>query len=500
MESSSAHQSAAQQRRARVPAAVRASLSRCGAWFGAHRIGALVLGLLVLLVAVAWWMVASVTSALNGSHWSSATGTVGDTFGGTLGPILSFVALVTTVFLALLWQPRKETKDKAELRAESVVAWLAETHTRLNGDAATKDAELLGVVISNGSESVIFTVDLIIERSSDRFERRQLSTDLHGSLADYVVPPGPEAPNGSTTGADGTPTDSNSPSDDLSDALVHIDREALVPPGTWFLPWDDDVSPIGWRLPVAVDTTGIPTVKLEETDRSELATYTLRPHLPETNGKTHYVVSAIRYDLYGQRWKRAIDGRIARAGMWPAADEARFQNAMMTRRAAVTSRFATHDEVRHLVYTIMRSLSTAVPADESIPPNTKYEVDEGKLAGVVCVSRNQRTGVYLHLDNGAVIRFAANSGMYPDRIDYYKKYGPDEHNQSSRVLGPREHDSTTSKAITAAASRAVTTPARPATDWVNGDGTLHRDWMNLLQSVVKAARANGGNTIEGSPK
>lgn len=96
---------------------------------------AFLLVLAVALVILVVGMLAATITAVTAEEGWSAAGTVGDTFGGTLGTILSFAALMATIVLALVWQPRNEAKarqrqddEKAELRAEGVVAWLADVH------------------------------------------------------------------------------------------------------------------------------------------------------------------------------------------------------------------------------------------------------------------------------------------------------------------------------------------------------------------------------------
>ncbi|WP_313480253.1 hypothetical protein [Microbacterium sp.] len=223
-------------------------------------------------------------------------GAVGDTFGGLLGPILNTLVLVVTISVALGQrrhvvaerEANVEVADRA--RAEQVTAWVAETaHSDQQGS-------YLGVVVINNGSTLVRDVDLVV-----------------------------------------TVKNGESP-------LELRNREAVIPPGTWFLPINrahaedrgEAMSPTlgsepssDWAAAVAVDTSGHLRVDLPDDDRprAPLASHVLGVHLPITvdgQKRPYYEIQLLRFTLDGAQWWRDGGGRLSRS--IPPAEAARTAN------------------------------------------------------------------------------------------------------------------------------------------------------------------------------
>lgn len=211
-------------------------------------------------------------------------GAVGDTFGGLLGPILNTMVLVVTISVALgqrrhVVMEREAHIEAAErARAEQVTAWVAET-------SHSPDQEsYLGVVVINNGSTLVRDVDLLV-----------------------------------TVGTGGAP-------------LELRNREAVIPPGTWFLPINrahaeeraetagssPEIGSGDWAAAVAVDTGGHLRVDLPDDDRprAPLTSHVLGVHLPITvdgQERPYYEIQLLRFTLDGAEWWRDRGGRLSRS-------------------------------------------------------------------------------------------------------------------------------------------------------------------------------------------
>lgn len=479
---------------------MKTTWQRLIAWSRRNRLRLFTFLLIIALIGIACWMLVAGISAYSGPDGFAATAIVGDTFGGTLGPILSFAALMATVILALWVRPKQEDeekaelrqekeRDKAELRAEKVVAWLAETYTRAGDEAelmdgATSEANrsrVLGAVVSNASGSVVFNMDLIIEptRAAAVAADQPLECSDDLSTMDFNV------------------VTKILPEQDLSVSsdvpLVKINREALVPPGTWFLPLEAEDDSLGWQLPVPVEATGVPTVKLEDSasatsssDSKEriVRAYSLRPHLPEAN-KKHYVVTEIRYDLHGENWKRDQHGKVKRALPWSQATTTMFEKAKTANRTQVTGPRTKHD-----IYEILRQTMAEVSenANAYLKTYALFPATGEYLRGVKSISRNRATGIYLHLTDmrsGPIIRIAGNKhGVYPDVIEYYDAFNADRQPSS-----PVDLNTEVSNTLMEIKQLECGGDSPKVDQWLDRNGELTSKWQNFLNRLVAATPA-----------
>ncbi|MFT4260257.1 hypothetical protein [Microbacterium sp.] len=450
-------------------------LRRTRNWLRKRWLPLMITALGALLLGLVTWMSTAVLAAIGGDTSSARSATVGDSFGGTVGPILSFAALMATIILAAIVQPRREDRarearldekaredesrsaardaERAASRAEQVVAWMAETYAEFDGGTTRPvDDGQLGVMVSNTSGSVVFTMDFVTTAKS----------------------PG--------------------------EAGVKRNREALVPPGTWFFPLvgdpDDRDAPLGWRLPVPVDTSGLPTVRFEDTRPQQgalplhaaaMRTFGVRPHLP-TVGKPHYRLDEIRYSLHAQRWSRDESGKVKKQDEpWPAEVEAEFAAAEALIRPSDT----TERTIATLISTTMAAISGDPNAYEA--KYTLFPAVRDYVPGVVAVSRNRATGLYLHLTNdpaGPLLRVAGNRfGEYPEVVQYYERFVRGKY--SAMVvdgLVPEISDklmALLTDVITASLPGAAFPPQ--ASDWFDG-GRLSPRWPEALGRLVALAQ------------
>lgn len=249
---------------------------------GAWRWVVLVAGAVLAAVFV-FSIVLAVVAAIQAAgkpNWMERTGPIGDTFGGLLGPILSTAALGATIAIAFaegrrIDRERNEREDAdKESHANGLVAWIAET-PRNN----PSDTSHLGVVVTNGTGSLVRDVDLVVKvtLSGSRGERRMRN------------------------------------------------REKVVPPGTWFLQLDrgvadEDAQPEdvngGWPAPVPVDAGGQLRVWLPSVKGGDLTEYALRVHPPEVDDRgevqPYFELDELRFALGGQRWRRETGDTLSR--------------------------------------------------------------------------------------------------------------------------------------------------------------------------------------------
>lgn len=391
-----------------------------------------------------------------GSHWAAFTGPIGDTFGGILGPILNAAVLASTVYLAVWWQPRKDrerkqSEDAREL-ASKVVAWMAETD---------EDAHL-GVVVSNSSDSVAHNVDILV------------------------------APDG-------------------NGARRLIDREATVPPGTWFVPLsvpsgsgDSRSSAVGWKLPVSVDTAKDLSVVLGVTDaegdaeravRSE--EFTLRPHLPEMqDGEKlpHYVLQELRYVLHGKAWRRNESGRIDDAPELDEDEERLRDAAMRTARVSAQpramSRRVRPDVERLIRHTLALACTTVAEpgVDVFAAAATKpQKVDASILPGVAEISHSGTKGgsLTLHLIDGTRrVRLMPVLKSFPADV-----FVVDERGTELRTDGGKKISYWAKKAGAGVNGKANAGDlARAASEWLASPAS-EATWLLTLRAIVTESAA-----------
>lgn len=442
-----------------------------------------------LLAGLMAWMVIAAVSENRSTGWG-ASGTVGDTFGGTVGPILSFAALMATIVLALVVQPgrerrareereaerdaarklkekdvddarRREIEDTAVRRAEGVVAWVAETYSRVDAAGrasgaphAADESRMVGVVVSNSSGSVVRKLDLVLHF---------LPRSEHATAGDIVE---------------------------------LINRETLLPPGTWFLPVDakanDDSGSANhvWKLPIPVETSGVPTVDLVDSaagssdQRDVVQPYSLRPRL-RTSGTEHYELNEIRYRLYGELWKRDAEGRVKRAEAWPPDREAEFESTAVAAREEATGPQG-QQAMKEIIRQTMEHICAIPSAHEE--PYARFAGASAYLSGVHAVSRNRATGIYLHLsadETGPIIRVAGNrAAVYPDVIEYYGEF-----DSKRRTPGPKGDPVAAVTAKLMAHKRRTCGDNPQAERWFDTAGKTTKAWQDFLTELVAKAAA-----------
>ena len=397
-------------------------------WWWVLVIGVILAGIFVLSLVLVLRAASGVDAQ---PHWASLTGPIGDTFGGVLGPILSTAALVTTAYLAV-WQPRKE---RAEERAAEVVAWIADTADRRHR----------GVVISNTSGSVAEQVYIEVVRSGAAQPLRDL--------------------------------------------------EETVPPGTWFVPFlmtRGKEAQEGWKLPVAVDTSDGMTVRLNQ-QASEwsplLETFTLRPHLPESeNGVPlpHETLGAFSYRLHGMGWTRSDDGRISAERLTAQAKNAReavrYTHRESAQVAGASGRVtaAIEELVRHTIDAV------CIPSAEDAFELAKTEaqpVDPVVLPGARSVEHN--------IDRGNSMVFHLGTAGRTVRILGNAQQGEQGHSPAEiNVLdGGGKKESALSKSAMEAGKEALRVGRLNGTDasfWL-GSAAGQIKWLLVLRAVVAAA-------------
>lgn len=322
-------------------------------------------------------------------------------------------------------------------------------------------------MVTNTSGSVVFDLDLIIKPSA------------HGPLQ-----PAPLEEDWSAAAA--------------ARHEVVLDREAVVPPGSWFLPLEpvDEDDPRAadsggyrWKLPVPVETSGVPTVKLEDAASPQSADfsarvvrpYSLRPHLPR-QGSIHCLLMEMRYTLNGKVWRRGVDGRVRDAAPLTAEQHELLENAKVAKREQVTGPQNKRD-MYELVRQTMERLSGRADAYSEV--YTLFPATEGYLNGVKHVSRNRATGFYLHLTdspNGPVIRIAGNQkGVYPDVIEYFTGFGA---GKTDGVKVPLGKDDSASERLMRVKDEACGGDVPTAERWLDRRGNLNPQWQSLLQRLV----------------
>lgn len=341
---------------------------------------------LALLGAIGWGMTSAAVASFYGrpasdEFWAAFTGPVGDTF----GPLLSTLAILVTVFVAVWWQPKqnlaalkaqqrhdqdvweKQQEDAgltAELnaakdRASKVDGWIAET----------TDAKRLGVVVSNDADAVVSDLDIVV----------------HQEKLDAFVEAG-------------------------------IDREFKLPRGIWFIEFTpgSDQS-LSWRAPVPVReadgmevslepfVTQLPLLDNLAEDTPAHVRHVLRPHVAQTvAGKPmpYFVLHELRYFLHGQAWIRDERGRPENANPLSEGEDQRREDAGKLLREEQRDRAASSRRVdgdletllRYTVDVLCRTQSPEVRDLYAAAIGTELPVDQQVLPGVVSLNRPTKGG------------------------------------------------------------------------------------------------------------
>ena len=424
------------------------------------------LGIVVLIVVgvvFAAFTFAQVASRDDQSrHWAEFTGPIGDTFGGTLGPLLNALVLAATVWIAIFVQPAQVQRDRTdtearedglrirleeENRAAEVVAWIAET----------EDQRYVGVVVTNGADSVVHNVDIEVDASN-------------------------------------------------ADDALDIDRETVVPPGTWFIPFkavqgdlgETVEGDLGWRLPVPVRQTDGMEVSLErlDTKNSEsVAVLFLRPHLPGEHGEalTYYRLSEFRYELHRTAWRRSDGGKAERADMLTDDEERRRNTVVGTVRSSsrieTASRRVGTDVERLIQYTFDEfcepaALSAARDSRAKNPLRGPFAVREGALPGVESLERPTNGGrVQFNLSDpsDAHLWMAQVNDSYPATV---RLRGPND--LRFKIDGKRADGQVMKAGAEARRLPHAYQLPRPAGDWLK-TAESRQEWLTAVGKMVDRA-------------
>lgn len=220
------------------------------------------------------------------------TGEIGDTLGGLLGPLLTAAALFATLKVAYEEGQRAnkqfedlESRSKSE-RAGKVVAWVGETSHDLND---SDDEYWHGVVVQNDSGLVVTRLDISVSEVSEDVEKFEISS--------------PE-----------------------NDQRMNIqDRETIIPPGAWFIPFKAQVAggqgegqEATWQriMPIMVlngqmhvnmslASADPDVAQVSEQSPAEPIAISLHTRLTiDSDDQPFYVVDHMRYIVGGQEWHR----------------------------------------------------------------------------------------------------------------------------------------------------------------------------------------------------
>lgn len=440
------------------------------------------LGALFLLAigALILWLMATALIASNGRNadpsrfWAAFTGPVGD----TLGPILSTMAILVTVFVAVWWQPRqnrlewteKYNTDRADLakeqedartkgenaaavdRASKVDGWIAES----------SDGRRTGVVVENASDAVVFDLDLVV-----------LRRDIE-------------------------PT-----------SEVGVDREFRLPRGVWFVEFAHrHDGALSWRAPVPVRGSDGMTVVLnplgemtpdlsaDEVDQAP-AEYVLRPHVPQViEGKVRpYFVLQMRYGLHDQDWTRDEHGRPVKADPLSAEVEYRRVTAgnlvrQEQRNRAVSSRRVNSDLEALLRYTIEVLCRSQYPDVADLYEYAMHEdlkVDPEVLPGASYLKRPGNGGtlvVGLNSPAGATLVLAQSGSSFPQRVELMGREAGAKY-----YIGDKSADGViaASGARVIGKNRATDIRGRAIAQWVGSEADRWK-WINVMRAMVSEAK------------
>lgn len=410
---------------------------------------------LIFLASITFAIFAVLAKDEYGQHWAALTGPIGDTFGGILGPILNAAVLVTTVWVAVVWQPKQDEKrrdrqeekhheDEQRDRASDVVGWVAET----------EDHSYYGVVVTNDADSLVRMVDIKVKA--------------------YHAPGFELAP----------------------------DREESLPRGTWFIPFATNSGTLksGWMLPVPVRETNGMRVEMNkpaaEDSANAVAELYLRPHVRETHNdrdQPFFALDLFRYQLHGQDWVRTADGRPQPTEIGEVEKREYEGYARTVRISAQTSvgwRRVTPVVDQLVNHTLDLLRTDGVAAVDRSPEDLRKGIDVNQyvLPGVTRVSRPQGGRLVFELEN------PANT-----RIELWGKY--EQYPEVAFTSTRAHHDVLfgSAKQASAIIRRAATQTLglgknagdllRDAEDWLSSE-QAKAQWLIALRAMVeKAAEA-----------
>lgn len=341
--------------------------------------------LFLSIVGVIGWGIGSAWIAAHSSQveasefWAAFTGPVGD----TLGPVLSTLAILVTVFVAVLWQPKQDRLEyesrQEQSRASRIDGWVAESI----------DGRHFGIVVSNDADATIFALDLVIMRGEND----------HGDE-------------------------------------VGIHRELRLPRGSWFIEFvPHENRPASWRAPVPVHNAGGMEVTLgpfEDDKARNPRQHVLRPHVPESAGAPYYVLGEMRYLLHDVPWKRDDHGRAVPAGDLAPEENQRRENAgkraRQEQRDRTVSSARVGEELESLVRFVIEVLCRTDQPDiedlyaESI--RQELLVDSYVLPNVASLTRPS-TGGQLHLNlrspQGGLMKLVPSRDVFPKEVFMLRK-------------------------------------------------------------------------------
>lgn len=268
------------------------------AWRWLQRSPFFVVGAILILSAVALAVSWSLLLTPAGEHLARAiglsapraasAGPIGDWIGGSLGPLLSTVAILVTAYLAVIHAPYQAERDRRDAvawaEASKVASWVVIAET--GGDAGEKELRR-GLLISNRSDQSVtdfraklFEVDLAARQTNPEIRSGMpLATQLH------FVPPGEhfmwleQANDQSWAWGSLTPV---SDGDGVQTILLEQERWHLYPdsafsPGdeTWgvhslaFFLGQNDGRPFEWQRDHLANLTRVPEGYAAEVQRFE---------------------------------------------------------------------------------------------------------------------------------------------------------------------------------------------------------------------------------------
>ncbi|HCS61083.1 MAG TPA: hypothetical protein DIW46_06765 [Microbacterium sp.] len=405
--------------------------------------------LLTTVAAIVWgissaWLAAQSPNADAGGFWAAFTGPVGD----TLGPVLSTLAILVTVFVAVFWQPKQNRLEfdarQEQNRASQVDGWVAES----------TDGRRFGVVVSNDADAVVFDLDLLISQGNvDR------------------------------------------------EVEVGIDREPRLPRGTWFIEFIPDVdTPAHWRAPVPVRESDGMEVTLDPLvdDKVRLpGQHVLRPHVPQSiggNAQPYFVLKEMRYSLHDAAWQRDERGRPIAAGTLDLDEDQRRETAgrlvRQEQRDRAVSSARVDDEleslVRYVIEVLCRTLQPDIEDLYAEAIGRELLVDRHVLPHVASLTR-PGTGGQFHLKltapSGSLLKLVPSKGAFPHVV-----FMTDQHGEARFVIGGRNAGGVIKQAgaRTIGLKNAGDLTARTTKQWMS---TAAERWklIEVLRTMVSEA-------------
>ncbi|SMG44565.1 hypothetical protein SAMN06296010_2894 [Agreia pratensis] len=310
-----------------------------------------------------------------------------------MGALVNTLLLATTLWLAIVRQPRIDRSRAEEIEASRVIAWPAETYlpTELEqqddpGQISDDEPAYHGVVLANTSKSTVRNVDIKL-------------TIRHPSTATEK-----------TSGPD------------FSTILGN--RELILPPGSWFVPIqaDENGGPYEWKLPIPVDTDGKLQVSMQGNQTYDLRTQQLRQNEREVSAAGEaFGIGFLRFTLDTQTWWRDSAGYLrpfshVEKRSWRARLALRLGRSLAPGFPDQLDQWEGEfraSEVKKRVVAV-ESNGAAREGNKMIADRIyKHYRDRNAWA-----ERNQGTGVFVrkNLAGGPTIRLAGSGLRFPDSL------------------------------------------------------------------------------------